>query len=146
MSVLAALAAKTTHDEELLGRINDALLQLQLEAAGKASAIGYTREDLETSRKILREFLEVLAKLIIGIQRGELAIPKNENERAAENILARLDEQGKPREDWLEDIQTAIRHLDSGAPIETGDWALLEQMVDFLDTELARDLVALSQA
>lgn len=146
MSSLAALAAKATSDEQLLGSINDALLQLQLEAAGKAEALGYRGEDLDSSRKILGEFLGILARIIHGAQTGQLLAAKSQQEQAAEKILSRLDEQGKPREDWVEDIQRTVGHLERSKPIETVDWELLEQMVDFLDTELARDLVALSKA
>jgi hypothetical protein len=146
MSVLAALAAKTTNDEEFLGRINDALLQLQLEAAGRVADLGYKSEDLELSRKVLREFLEVLARVIGRAQRIELSSAGTQAELAAEEILRQLDEQGKPREDWLEDINRTLERLKTGTPIEADDWALLEQVIDFLDTELAQDLVALSKA
>jgi hypothetical protein len=146
MSVLAALAAKTANDEEFLGKINDALLQLQLEAAGKSVDLGYKHEDLEVSRNVLREFLEILGKVISRAQRGELSTAQTQVELAAEDVLARLDEQGKPREDWLEDINRTIGQLRTEAPIEGGDWALLEQLIDFLDAEFAHDLVALSKA
>jgi hypothetical protein len=146
MSILAALASKTANDEQLLGNINDALLQLQLEAAGKAEALGYKAEDLESSRQILSEFLEILLRVIVRAQQGQLAAPDTHEERAAESILLRLDEQGRPREDWVEDIKTAILHLQNAEPITAADWELLEQLVDFLDAELARDLVALSKA
>ena len=146
MSVLAALAAKTANDEEFLGKINDALLQLQLEAAGKSVDLGYKPEDLEVSRNVLREFLEILANVISRAQRGELSTAQTQVELAAEDVLARLDEQGKPREDWLEDINRTIGQLRTEAPIEGGDWALLEQLIDFLDAEFAHDLVALSKA
>jgi len=145
MSSLAALASKANSDEQLLGSINDALLQLQLEAAGKAGALGYKSEDVEMSRKVLGEFLAILVRVIAGAQKGQLLAAKSQQEQAAEKILLRLDDQGKPREDWLEDINKTIKRLESGKPIETPDWGLLEQMVDFLDTELARDLVALSK-
>ena len=79
-------------------------------------------------------------------QRRELSDGRTQAELAAENILSRLDEQGKPREDWVEDIGEAIQRLRVEAPIEAADWALLEQLIDFLDTELAQDLVALSKA
>lgn len=146
MSVLAALAAKTANDEEFLGKINDALLQLQLEAAGKSADLGYKPEDLEVSRNVLREFLEILANVISRAQRGELSTAQTQVELAAEDVLARLDEQGKPREDWLEDINGTIERLRTEAPIEGGDWTLLEQLIDFLDAEFAQDLVALSKA
>jgi hypothetical protein len=146
MSVLAALAAKTANDEEFLGKINDALLQLQLEAAGKSADLGYKQEDLEVSRNVLREFLEILGKVISRAQRGELSTPQSQVELAAEDVLARLDEQGKPREDWLEDINRTIERLKTEVPIEGDDWALLEQLIDFLDAEFAQDLVALTKA
>lgn len=146
MSVLAALAAKTANDEEFLGKINDALLQLQLEAAGRAKDLGYRGEDLELSRKVLREFLEVVAGVIGRAQRNELSTAGTQAELAAEHVLTQLDEQGKPREDWLEDINRTIERLKTGVPIVGNDWALLEQLIDFLDTELAQDLVALSKA
>lgn len=146
MSVLAALAAKTTNDEEFLGKINDALLQLQLEAAGKSGDLGYKHEDLEVSRNVLREFLEILGKVIGRAERGELSTAQTQVELAAEDILARLDEQGKPRADWLEDINRTIQRLKTQAPIESDDWALLEQLIDFLDIEFAQDLVALTKA
>jgi hypothetical protein len=145
MSVLAALAAKTANDEEFLGKVNDALLQLQLEAAGRATDLGYRGEDLELSRKLLREFLEVLAGVIGRAQRSELSTAGTQAELAAEHILTQLDEQGKPREDWLEDINRTIERLKTGGPIVGNDWALLEQLIDFLDMELAQDLVALSK-
>ena len=146
MSSLAALASKATSDEQLLGSINDALLQLQLEAAGKAAELGYKKEDVELSRKVLAEFLSILLRVITGAQEGRLLAAKSQQEQAAEKILLRLDDQGKPREDWLEDITRTTKHLESKQPIDAPDWSLLEQMVDFLDTELARDLVALSKA
>jgi hypothetical protein len=146
MSSLAALASKTSSDEQLLGSINDALLQLQLEAAGKAADLGYKKEDLELSRKVLAEFLSILLRVIGGAQKGQLLAAKSQQEQAAEKILLRLDDQGKPREDWLEDIARTTKHLESQQLIDAPDWSLLEQMVDFLDTELARDLVALSKA
>jgi hypothetical protein len=146
MSSLAALASKATSDEQLLGSINDALLQLQLEAAGKATELGYKKEDVELSRKVLAEFLSILLRVITGAQKGQLLAAKSQQEQAAEKILLRLDDQGKPREDWLEDITRTTKHLENKQPIDAPDWSLLEQMVDFLDTELARDLVALSKA
>lgn len=146
MSSLAALASKATSDEQLLGSINDALLQLQLEAAGKATELGYKKEDVDLSRKVLAEFLSILLRVITGAQEGRLLAAKSQQEQAAEKILLRLDDQGKPREDWLEDIMRTTKHLESKQPIDSPDWSLLEQMVDFLDTELARDLVALSKA
>jgi len=145
MTILAALASKTANDEQLLGQINDALLQLQLQAAGKAEALGYKAENLQTSRKILIEFLEILNQVILRAEHGQLAVAKTREERAAENILSQVDAQGRPRQDWLEDIKRTIQHLQNDLPIEAADWELLEQMVDFLDTELARDLVALSK-
>lgn len=146
MSSLAALASKANSDEQLLGSINDALLQLQLEAAGKAAELGYKKEDLELSRKVLAEFLSILLRVIGGAQKGQLLAAKSQQEQAAEKLLLRLDDQGKPREDWLEDITRTTKHLETKQPIDAPDWGLLEQMVDFLDTELARDLVALSKA
>jgi hypothetical protein len=146
MSSLAALASKATSDEQLLGSINDALLQLQLEAAGKAMELGYKKEDVDLSRKVLAEFLSILLRVITGAQEGRLLAAKSQQEQAAEKILLRLDDQGKPREDWLEDITRTTKHLEGKQPIDPPDWSLLEQMVDFLDTELARDLVALSKA
>lgn len=146
MSSLAALASKTSSDEQLLGSINDALLQLQLEAAGKAADLGYKKEDLELSRKVLAEFLSILSRIIASAQKGQLVSAKSQQEQAAEKILLRLDDQGKPREDWLEDITRTTEHLENKRPIDAPDWTLLEQLVDFLDTELARDLVALSKA
>ena len=146
MSSLAALASKTSSDEQLLGSINDALLQLQLEAAGKAADLGYKKEDLELSRKVLAEFLSILSRIIASAQKGQLVSAKSQQEQAAEKILLRLDDQGKPREDWLEDITRTTEHLENKRPIDPPDWTLLEQLVDFLDTELARDLVALSKA
>jgi len=146
MSSLAALASKATSDEQLLGSINDALLQLQLEAAGKATELGYKKEDVELSRKVLAEFLSILLRVITGAQEGQLLAAKSQQEQAAEKILLRLDDQGKPREDWLEDITRTTKHLEGKQSIDAPDWSLLEQMVDFLDTELARDLVALSKA
>ncbi len=145
MTILAALASKTASDEQLLGQINDALLQLQLHAAGKAEALGYKAGHLQTSRKILVEFLEILRGVILRAEHGQLAVSKTRDERAAENILSQLDAQGRPRQDWLEDIKRTVQHLQSEEPIEAADWELLEQLVDFLDTELARDLVALSK-
>jgi hypothetical protein len=114
MRALAALAAKTANDEEFLGKINDALLQLQLEAAGKSAEMGYKPEDLEASRNILRDFLEVLSRVISHAQRGELSTAQTQVELAAEDVLARLDDQGKPREDWLEDINSTIERAATG--------------------------------
>lgn len=146
MRALAALAAKTTNDEEFLGKINDALLQLQLEAAGKSAELGYKPEDLEASRDILRDFLEVLSRVISQAQRGELASAQTPVELAAEDVLTRLDDQGKPREDWLEDINRTSEQLKTDAPIKSNDWALLEQLIDFLDAEFAQDLAAIAKS
>lgn len=146
MSVLASLAAKTADDEQFLGKINDALLGLQLEAAGKAADLGYDNEELEACRKILHDFLNILENVIHRAQKNELSSTQSQAELAAENILSRLDEQGKPREDWIEDISGTSQRLVTEAPIRPEDWALLEQLIDFLDTELAKDLVALSKA
>jgi hypothetical protein len=146
MSILAALAAKTRSDDELLGEISDALLRVQVDAAGKAEAVGYTPEEVAASRQILAEFLEILTRLITLAQGGQLVAAETHKERAAENILASLDQQGKPREDWLEDITRTAQRLHSNGRIETSDWELLEKVVDVLDKELAQDLVALSKA
>lgn len=146
MKALAALAAKTANDEEFLGKINEALLQLQLESAGKSSQLGYRLEDLEASRDILRDFLEVLSRVISQAQRGELASAQTPVELAAEDVLARLDDQGKPREDWLEDINRTIEQLKTEAPIKSNDWALLEQLIDFLDAEFAQDIAAIAKS
>lgn len=146
MSILAALTAKTRSDDELLGEFSGALLRVQVDAAGKAEPVGYTPEEVATSRQILAEFLEILSGVITRIQERKLVATNTHKESAAENVLAFLDGQGKPREKWLEEITRTTQRLRTNGRIETSGWALLEKILDVLDKELARDLVALKKA
>lgn len=145
MSILAAVAAKARNDEELLGEISEALLTVQVEAAGKSEAVGYSPGEVAASRQILAEFLDILAGVITHAEERHLMVAKSHKERAAANILATLDQQGEPLEYWRHEIIRTAQRLSRSGSIETSDWELLEQIVDLLDNELAQDLVALSK-
>lgn len=144
MSLLASLSGKTAWDEEILGRINDALMQLQVDALGRRADFGYSSKDIESSCQILAEFLDLLRKFLIEAGDHYVLVPKTLEESAAKNIVVKLEETGKPRPDWIEDLDSTLAALRSSNAMLESNWAVLEDVVDVLDEELAEDLRELS--
>lgn len=145
MSLLASLSGKTSSDAEILGHINDALLRLQVDTLGRKSEFGFSTADIELARRILVELLELIHRLLTGAEEHELFVPRTSQETAARNVVMRLEGVGGSRKDWGEDLESTLGALRSGDTLSDENMALLENIVDALDTELAEDLRELSR-
>jgi hypothetical protein len=118
--------------DQLLGEMSDALLRVQVDAAGKAGDMGYTPEEVAASRKVLVEFLEILARVAPRGADEKLPFPRAPKEQAAQEMV-RSRRYGR---DSLERIRDTIQHLQSHEPWETEDWDLLERVVNFLASNM----------
>ena len=145
MSLLASLSGKTSSDAEILGHINDALLRLQVDTLGRKSEFSFSTVDIESARRMLIDLLELIHRLLTDAEEHELFVARTSQESAAKNVVIRLEGVGGSRKDWVEDLESTLSALRSGNTLSDENMALLENIVDALDTELAEDLRELSR-
>ena len=145
MSLLASLTGKTSSDAEILGHINDSLIRLQVDSLGRKSEFGFSTADIESARGILIELLELIHRVLTDAEEHELFVPRTSQESAAKNVAIGLEGVGGSRKDWLEDLESTLSTLRSRNTLSDENMALLENIVDALDRELAEDLRELSR-
>ena len=130
MSKLGFVSGHLEREQQLLRELNSALLALEAEALGRTADLGFSDEDVSSSRQILHGF----------VSRLEATLTQESTPTDIQFLVHRIKNDKKPLDDWQEDLNLLIPKLQ--ASDQLGDEALpiLEDILSLLDSEFAEDL------
>jgi len=130
MSDLGSLAGKAEREQQLLTRLNDAVITLEVDALGRASEFQITEEQVQESRRELVDF----------IQRLQSELNQKDATADLHSLAARIRTGIKPLDDWHDDLTNLSNQLAKPERVRTEDLPILEQVLSLLDFEFADDL------
>lgn len=124
------MAGKAEREQQLLTRLNDAVITLEADALGRASEFLITEEHVQDSRRELVDFIHRL--------QSEL----NQKDATADlhSLVARIRTGMKPLDDWHDDLANLSNQLSKPGRVRAEDLPILEQVLSLLDVEFADDL------
>ncbi len=130
MRSLGALSGSVERGGQRLERLNDALLAVQADAAGKLDVLGLDSTDVVRGRKSLSGFVTTLQR--------ELELPVSSSE--LQPLINRLKRSSQAVQDWQEDLTQTRRELGESRPLSPSATATLSKVIHLLDEEFAEDL------
>jgi len=131
MSKLGFVSGHLEREQQLLRELNSALLALEAESLGKTADLGFSSEDVLSSRQILRNFVSHLEAAI-----GEgTAIPTD-----IQVLVHRIKNHKKPLQDWQQDLEELGLRLQTSEQLTDPDMPILEEILSLLDSQFAEDL------
>lgn len=130
MSTLGFVSGHLEREQQLLRKLNSALLALEAEALGRASDLGFSEEEVSNSRQTLKDF----------VTRLRTALDQEANPTDIQSLVYRIRSGIKDLQDWREDLDDLTNKLQT--PQKLGDESLpvLEDILSLLDNEFAEDL------
>jgi len=129
MRDLGAISTKLQREGELLKRLNDALLILEVDALGRISEVDISSEDVIKSRKFIIEFAQRLCSVLKQEAPSIDLAP----------IVNHFKSGMKPVEDWIEDLERLIEHLQNNRIVDD-DVVVIEDILSLLDDQFTEDL------
>ena len=129
MRDLGAISTKLQREGELLKRLNDALLILEVDALGRISEVDISSEDVIKSRKFILEFAQRLCSVLKQEAPSIDLAP----------IVNHFKSGMKPVEDWIEDLERLIEHLQNNRVVDD-DVVVIEDILSLLDDQFTEDL------
>jgi len=129
MRDLGAISTKLQRERELLKRLNDALLILELDALGRISEVNISSEDVIKSRKFIIEFAQRLCSVL------KQEAPSIDLAPVVNHFKSGM----KPVEDWIEDLEKLIKHLQNNRIVDD-DVVVIEDILSLLDDQFTEDL------
>ena len=129
MRDLGAISTKLQREGELLKRLNDALLILEVDALGRISELDISSEDVIKSRKFIIEFAQRLCSVLKQEAPSIDLAP----------IVNHFKSGMKPVEDWIEDLERLIEHLQNNRIVDD-DVVVIEDILSLLDDQFTEDL------
>jgi chromosome segregation ATPase len=131
MSKLGFVSGHLEREQQLLRELNSALLALEAEALGKTAALGFSEEDVSSSRQILHNFVSRLEAAL-----GESkAIPTD-----IQVLVYRIKNHKKPLEDWQQDLKELANRLQTSEQLRDADMPILEDILSLLDSEFVEGI------
>lgn len=130
MSSLGALSGSVERGGQRLERLNDALLAVQADAAGKLDALGFNYNDVVRGRESLYGFVTTL--------QSELELPVSSSD--LQPLINRLKRSSQTVQDWQEDLAQTRRELKESRPLSPDATATLSKVIHLLDEEFAEDM------
>jgi chromosome segregation ATPase len=131
MSKLGFVSGHLEREQQLLRELNSALLALEAEALGKTADLGFSEEDVLSSRQILHNFVNHLEAAL-----GEgKAIPTD-----IQVLVHGIKNHKKPLEDWQQDLEKLANRLQTSEQLRDADMPILEDILSLLDSQFAEDL------
>lgn len=130
MSTLGSVSGKAQREQRLLGKLNEALLALEVDALGRCAEFDITEDEVQKSRHVLLEFASRL--------RSELGTQITSTD--FRSLVGRLRTGMKPLDDWREDLDGLIGVLITGRRLDEEALPILEELLSLLDEEFSRDL------
>jgi hypothetical protein len=131
MSKLGFVSGHLDREQQLLRELNSALLALEAEALGKTVDLGFSDENVLSSRHILHNFVNRL-EAVLG--EGQ-AIPTD-----IQVLVYRIKNHKKPLEDWQQDLKKLANRLQASEQLRDADMPILEDILSLLDSQFAEDL------
>jgi DNA invertase Pin-like site-specific DNA recombinase len=129
MRDLGAISTKLQREGELLKRLNDALLILEVDALGRTSELNISSEDVIKSRKSIIEFAQRLCSVL------KQETPSIDLTPIVDHFKSGM----KPVEDWIQDLEKLIEHLQNNR-IADDDVVVIEDILSLLDDQFTEDL------
>ena len=129
MRDLGAISTKLQREGELLKRLNDALLTLEVDALGRISELDISSEDVIKSRKFIIEFAQRLCSVL------KQEAPSIDLAPVVNHFKSGM----KPVEDWIEDLERLIEHLQNNRIVDD-DVVVIEDILSLLDDQFTEDL------
>lgn len=131
MSKLGFVSGHLEREQQLLRELNSALLALEAEALGKTADLGFSEEDVLSSRQILHNFVN---RLEAALGEGK-AIPTD-----IQVLVHGIKDHKKPLEDWQQDLEKLANRLQTSEQLRDADMPILEDILSLLDSQFAEDL------
>ena len=131
MSKLGFVSGHLDREQQLLRELNSALLALEAEALGKTADLGFSEEDVLSSRQILHNF----------VRRLEAALGESKATPTDIQVLVyRIKKHKKPLEDWQQDLKKLANRLQTSEQIRDADMPILEDILSLLDSEFVEGI------
>lgn len=131
MSKLGFVSGHLDREQQLLRELNSALLALEAEALGKTADLGFSEEDVLSSRQILHTF----------VSRLEAALGESKATPTDIQVLVyRIKNHKKPLEDWQQDLKKLANRLQTSEQIRDADMPILEDILSLLDSEFVEGI------
>jgi len=131
MSKLGFVSGHLEREQQLLRELNSALLALEAEALGKNVDLGFSDEDVLSSRQLLHNFVSRLEEALV---QGK-ATPTD-----IQVLIHRIKNHKKPVEDWQQDIKGLVNRLQAPEQLRDTDMLILEDILSLLDSEFVEGL------
>lgn len=131
MSKLGFVSGHLEREQQLLRELNSALLALEAEALGKTVDLGFSHEDVLSSRQILHNFVSRLEAAL----KEDNAIPTD-----IQVLVNRIKNHKKPLQDWQQDLEKLGLILQASEQLRDADMPILEDILSLLDSQFAEDL------
>ncbi|MGF2035398.1 MAG: hypothetical protein RMZ43_008795 [Nostoc sp. CmiVER01] len=131
MSKLGFVSGHLEREQQLLRELNSALLALEAEALGKTVDLGFSDEDVLSSRQILHNFVIRLEATL----KEDSAIPTD-----IQVLVNRIKNHKKPLQDWQQDLEKLGLRLQASEQLRDADMPILEDILSLLDSQFAEDL------
>ncbi|MEG3857838.1 hypothetical protein [Microcoleus sp. herbarium12] len=131
MSKLGFVSGHLEREQQLLRELNSALLALEAEALGKTADLGFSEEDVLSSRQILHNF----------VSRLEAALGESKATPTDIQVLVyRIKNHKKPLEDWQQDLKELANKLQTSEQLRDADMPILEDILSLLDSEFVEGI------
>ena len=131
MSKLGFVSGHLDREQQLLRELNSALLALEAEALGKTADLGFSEEDVLSSRQILHNF----------VSRLEAALGESKATPTDIQVLVyRIKKHKKPLEDWQQDLKKLANRLQTSEQIRDAEMPILEDILSLLDSEFVEGI------
>lgn len=130
MKELGAISGKLQREIELLRKLNDALLILEVHGLGRDSELNVSQEAVDNSRKFIMEFCERLSSVLKQETSSIDLIP----------LIQHFKSGSKPIEDWIEDLEKLVKDLQDNKITDDDDVTIIEDILSLLDDQFTEDL------
>lgn len=131
MSKLGSLSGHLDREEQRLRDLNWALLTLEANTLGKTAEFGVDEAEVERSRQVLLDFAQRLQEALSA---------RESTEGDMQSLVVRIRSGMKPLDDWCEDLERLVHHLQTSVQVSDDLFPVLEDILSLLDTEFAEDL------
>jgi hypothetical protein len=130
MSKLGFVSGHLEREQQLLRELNSALLALEAEALSRTADLGFSDEDVSSSRQILHGF----------VSRLKAALTQESTPTDIQFLVHRIKNDKKPLDDWQEDLNLLVTKLQASEQLGDEALPILEDILSLLDSEFAEDL------
>ena len=130
MSTLGSVASQLEREQELLRRLNTALLALEAEALGRIADFGFSDQDVADSRTTLSDFVK---RLRDGLAADNVSVD-------LQPLVDRMKGDMKPLEDWRADLGGLETRLQRRDRLDESALPVIEDVLTLLDSEFTQDL------